>query len=354
MSWLWLENEVQTWHAYDDALAAQIEAVWKESCLSKTPGRRKAPAGLFLKIHGQAYNIEFQADGVQYNLKTQFARGVRRNFSAHLESKGGVASGAIDSGCGSSSSNISARSLSNPSSTTLSGNGALYNNVRPRASLLTCCDYENMGGPSYNSIDIVDVANPPETEDCSICLSGLQEKGVATLSKCKHFFHRDCIEFWFKTRPSCPECLTVYGTILGTQPPGEMHIQYTTNQNAVSKFGLAGYPGLDVIKITYNFSSGIQTDEHPNPGKAYTGTVRTAFLPKNRDGEEVLELLKKAWTRRLLFRIGTSVTTGQNDVVTWASIHHKTRMSGGSSHHGYPDDTYFLRVKKELEAVGVV
>eukprot|EP00249_Psilotum_nudum_P022171 c28402_g1_i2 orf=50-550(+) len=97
-----------------------------------------------------------------------------------------------------------------------------------------------------------------------------------------------------------------------------------------------------------------QTAEHPTPGKPYIGTLRVAYLPRNKDGEEVLDLLKKAWSRRLLFRVGTSVTTGQSDVVVWSGIHHKTRMTGGSSNHGYPDENYFERVKKELADVGVI
>ena len=32
----------------------------------------------------------------------------------------------------------------------------------------------------------------------------------------------------------------------------------------------------------------------------------------------------------------------------WNGIHHKTNTSGGSTRYGYPDDTYFNRVKLEL------
>jgi len=76
-------------------------------------------------------------------------------------------------------------------------------------------------------------------------------------------------------------------------------------------------------------------------------------LPKNKEGEEVLELLKIAWNRRLIFTVGTSVTTGRSDNVVWAGIHHKTQTYGGSSNYGYPDETYFDRVKKELAQVNV-
>ena len=43
--------------------------------------------------------------------------------------------------------------------------------------------------------------------------------------------------------------------------------------------------------------------------------------------------------------MGRSVTTGRDNQIVWNGIHHKTNTSGGSSHFGYPDDTYFDRVK---------
>ncbi|XP_050398204.1 uncharacterized protein LOC126816067 isoform X2 [Patella vulgata] len=103
-------------------------------------------------------------------------------------------------------------------------------------------------------------------------------------------------------------------------------------------------------KLTFETPS---YEKHPNPGKPFKGTTRTAYLPDNRDGQEVLSLLKTAWDRRLIFTVGKSVTTGQNDVVTWNDIHHKTRVHGGPDSYGYPDLGYLNRVKKELMAHGV-
>jgi deltex-like protein len=65
-------------------------------------------------------------------------------------------------------------------------------------------------------------------------------------------------------------------------------------------------------------------------------------------------LLIKAFERRWSFIVGTSVTTGQKNCVVWSGIHHKTSLYGGSSHFGYPDNTYFSRVKLELADRGVV
>lgn len=67
----------------------------------------------------------------------------------------------------------------------------------------------------------------------------------------------------------------------------------------------------------------IKGPEHPNPGQSYTGTYRTAYLPDNKEGNEVLRLLQIAWERRLTFTIGTSVTSGATNAVVWNGIHHK-------------------------------
>lgn len=43
-----------------------------------------------------------------------------------------------------------------------------------------------------------------------------------------------------------------------------------------------------------------------------------------------------------------------SDCVIWNGVHHKTNTSGGSTHYGYPDNTYFGRVKEELASKGVL
>ena len=69
-------------------------------------------------------------------------------------------------------------------------------------------------------------------------------------------------------------------------------------------------------------------EDHPNPGKWYSGTTRTAYLPDNPEGREISRLLRKAFEARLVFTIGKSNTTGQDNVVIWNDIHHKTSLSG--------------------------
>jgi deltex-like protein len=78
-----------------------------------------------------------------------------------------------------------------------------------------------------------------------------------------------------------------------------------------------------------------------------------AFLPNNPEGRELLALLRTAFNRKLVFTVGRSVTTGQDNVVVWNGIHHKTSMYGGATSFGWPDPTYFSRVKEELAAKGI-
>lgn len=82
-----------------------------------------------------------------------------------------------------------------------------------------------------------------------------------------------------------------------------------------------------VIYILY-LSNTLQTF-HPEPGKPYDGLKRRAFLPYNKEGTEVLNLLKRAFQQGLTFTIGTSRTSGKEGVITWNDIHHKTSKTGG-------------------------
>ena len=62
----------------------------------------------------------------------------------------------------------------------------------------------------------------------------------------------------------------------------------------------------------------------------YTGISRTAFLPDNAEGRQILKLLDIAFKRKLTFTIGQSRTTGQTGVITWNDIHHKTNIRPNS------------------------
>ena len=114
----------------------------------------------------------------------------------------------------------------------------------------------------------------------------------------------------------------VYGITKGSQPSGTMSVQQSS-QN------LPGYEGYGCYIITYAIPSGRQDNRHPRPGQPFSGTTRRAYLPANKEGSVVLKMLRKAFDNNLTFTVGRSYTTGQDNVVTWNDIHHKTSISGG-------------------------
>jgi deltex-like protein len=178
------------------------------------------------------------------------------------------------------------------------------------------------GGHGEAGVTAVD---KPSIDDCVICLEPLL-KNIEVLAKCKHKFHKYCIQKAFKTSnmgPKCPICGTIYGQIEGNQPRNAKMTDRKERQS------LPGYTDSGTIIINYNVPSGMQSAEHPNPGKAYHGSPRTAYLPDNQKGNQVLNLLRRAFSARLIFTIGQSSTTGTDNSVIWNDIHHKTNKTGG-------------------------
>jgi deltex-like protein len=163
---------------------------------------------------------------------------------------------------------------------------------------------------------------------------------VLLLNKCNdHFFHLDCISNMIGSNDyiRCPVCSKIYGIQTGTQPPGNMTAYLD------KEYKCEGYEKYDTIIINYYFPH----------GSGYSGTARQAFLPNNTEGRKVLGLLKVCFDRKLIFTVGTSVTTGMQNTTVWAGIHHKTSLGGGTMYFGYPDPTYFNRVLEEMAAKGV-
>ena len=212
---------------------------------------------------------------------------------------------------------------------------------------------------------------PDEEENCPICMCELYEGlekmteqqriemdqqqidrkvpiDVVCMSKCTdHCFHKQCLEQQMGKSECirCAVCSQIYGVLTGQMPTGSMKWRLQKSDNG---YNCQGFEGIDIWEISYSFPNGKRN------GVNYHGTGRVAYLPNNQEGREVLALLVKAFERRLTFTVGTSVTTGATNTVVWAGIHHKTALYGGTSCFGYPDPTYFNRVKLELADRGVV
>jgi len=193
---------------------------------------------------------------------------------------------------------------------------------------------------------------------CSICLNELaisggegfedklEEDPVVQMKLCIHQFHRSCINKCLNIKKQCPLCMKWY-TSFGTQPKdAKMRVKRIPG-NPPGHGNADGW-----FKITYTIPSGIQGPNHIRPGQPYTGTTRSAYIPNDTEGRLVLQLLKKAFEYRHTFTIGDSVTTGRNNVPVMV-IHHKTNMTGGPANYGYPDPSYYGRVRNELEQLGI-
>ncbi|NWU30629.1 DTX3L ligase, partial [Dyaphorophyia castanea] len=183
-----------------------------------------------------------------------------------------------------------------------------------------------------------------EEDMCVICRDRIKNK--ETLEKCKHAFCKSCIDLAMTHKKACPVCNTVCGVLRGDQPEGKMSCTSLY-------FSLPGYPDCGTIRIDYHMKGGIQTSSHPNPGQRYGPTHRTAYLPDNEEGREILQLLRRAFKQKLIFTVGQSRTTGEQSAITWNDIHHKTAIEGGPTHFGYPDPSYLQRVRSELKAKGI-
>ncbi|XP_078336705.1 uncharacterized protein LOC144626467 isoform X2 [Crassostrea virginica] len=188
--------------------------------------------------------------------------------------------------------------------------------------------------------------NKPEDEEtCCICMD--KPTNPKRLHKCGHIYCKDCIDQCFSYKPACPSCGQIYGKMTGDQPPGTLSIKKYHQS-------LSGFQdSKECIVLTYLFHNGRQGNEHPNPDTPYEGIQRSGYVPNNEKGRLVAKLLNVAFSRRLVFTIGRSRTTGQDGVITWNDIHHKTRLYGGPEKNGYPDLTYLDRVLEELAAKGV-
>ncbi|CDJ42904.1 zinc finger (C3HC4 RING finger) protein, putative [Eimeria tenella] len=204
---------------------------------------------------------------------------------------------------------------------------------------------ESDAGPSSNAdCDM----NSPKDTDSKFPDSNKEE--VVRLINCSHHFHTECIRMYVQSCTKggfyCPTCNVLQLPGNGPCPPGKMKWRICNRPL------LAGHPDEGTIIIDYIVSGGIQTERHARPSIPFTGARRQAYLPDCLMGRRLLRLLIQAFVKGHIFTVGDSVTSGQSNVVVWNGIHHKTSVSGGVLHYGYPDDTFLSRLAEELKARG--
>ena len=161
-----------------------------------------------------------------------------------------------------------------------------------------------------------------------------------------HYFHKSCIKDWLSIKMECPYCkIPFQGIVPGPQPNNGI-MAISINHTIT----VPGEPTSGAIAIMFSFDNGIQDSRHPSPGQQYFGTYRKVFLPNSIEGKNALARLKYAWDIRILFNVGTSLTTGRSNCVIWNGIPFKTRLDGGPAYHGYPDPGYFAELNTALDA----
>ncbi len=187
-------------------------------------------------------------------------------------------------------------------------------------------------------------------DDCSICLDHFSEgQSCLQLHRCHagHYFHEECITAALRTNMRCPNCATQYGMPAGLQPAGRMAV-------TLRPFQLPGEEeSFGTYVVAYQFPNGLQGPRHPSPAAEYTGTSRRAYIPATAHGQQVLRKFMRAWDARVLFTVGTSLTTGRPNCVIWNGIHHKTSITGGPVQFGFPDPDYLTSVESELASAGI-
>jgi len=129
---------------------------------------------------------------------------------------------------------------------------------------------------------------------------------------------------------------------VGDMPPGKMSWK-------LENMHCDGFPKDKTWSIHYSFKAGT----NPITKEKFSNDSRNAYLPDTQQGREILALLVKSFRRRLTFTVGFSVTRNIDHVIVWNGIHHKTTTNGGSTHYGYPDPSYFTRVRQELQLKGI-
>lgn len=341
----WWDDVQQKWESYSPPIQIQIQQHIRASQLPLSSLHRTSNLNISIPHYG-TYILDFSRS-VQINTSTLFERKIQSIISA----------GAL--------SGVSAISDNTPihDNTPIPHNEDYedYEDYEDDDN----DDYDNYQGPmeieesrEEEKKDIllqVEFSDLSPSDRCVLCLENFSHgDNIVIPMNCNgHYFHRLCpsmntgiLDYIHKTK-QCPACKKRYGTMCGNMPHGTMSID-------VLEMALPGYEKDMTIQITFDFPSGIQGDEHPNPGLRYESDRRVAYLPDCVEGRHVLSMIQKAWRRRLLFTIGPSVTRGIDGCIIYNGIHFKTIPYATSQDPwGFPDPTYLLRVTQELHEKGV-
>jgi deltex-like protein len=305
----------------------------------------------FICDSGDSKNARWQDSGINTIMEDYIAT-LRNiidsmfNGSQHgAKTHGSVVSTAVSTAF-SSSAMSAANSLHSSPRTYTSHHGTAPISVLCETIQYTAPDFHHSHKNLFTTLD-PSAIRPSDGTLCAICHCPMDPTDqLATPLGCGHTFHEDCLQRSLLHSSKCPICRITISRVQGEMPSGTMTV---TVSPSITCEGFA--PGT--IIITYSFPSGIQKSYHDNPGVAHDAATRIAYLPNNHDGQMLLKRLKFAFCHGLCFTVTLSVSTGLENSVTWASIQHKTSLTGGQQNHGFPDFGYILNCNEDLDDLSV-
>lgn len=150
-------------------------------------------------------------------------------------------------------------------------------------------------------------------------------------------------------RKKCASCGNVTETTeetmtIGVMPTGTMRVA------EIPELACTGCDSGSFL-ISYMIQNGTQKNYNECPGQPHNSAFRRAYVPNNEQGRNLLKRLQFAFSHGMTFKVGTSISTGQPNSVTWSSIAHKTSPTYGP--FGYPDSKYFKAANEDLDALGI-
>ncbi|OCT72158.1 hypothetical protein XELAEV_18035125mg [Xenopus laevis] len=242
--------------------------------------------------------------------------------------------------------------LSISSSPVLSPPRIRNKDIKPVPGVLgTCRKVYNKKGKKPEEIikQFLQKVKIPLMEDCVLCLKPLADGKVGKLYRCSHSHHVRCLAQLYKDGMlRCPSCQTLYGSKIGSQPPGKMCYH-------LIPYSLPGHADCQTIRIIYHISPGIQGPGQPNPGMKFIAPdfPLHCYFPNTDKGRKVLRLLIQAWERRILFPVIPSKEPGVPDSVSTSRFPLKTEFGSNFTGKGFPDSQYLDRVLRQLQDWGV-
>ncbi|KAF9129893.1 putative E3 ubiquitin-protein ligase dtx2 [Mortierella sp. 14UC] len=207
-----------------------------------------------------------------------------------------------------------------------------------------------------------------EKAECPICQDelvsttsttpGAEPEKVVKLKSCRHCFHKECIDEWFKSPDAqlkCPLCNVMCTTAASAERTKKAFLGY--QKLGPQPDGVLGY-FFDVRLCCYFIYMVMPTHTIPDPTAANPNAIKTvpsdvrhAIVPfTSRLGPLLMMRILTLFYYGHLFKVGQSLTRGVCDVVVWNGVHLRTSMSG---QFGFPAPNWEQNCWEEINQKGI-